>query len=167
MLCNRREWILTESFTYSGAIEATKPLGLKMKGLKMDDVGIIPKYLENTLQSCDPAKGRKPFVLYTIPSGQNPTGVTQTNERRRAIYAVAERHDLCIIEDDPYFSLQLDILSADADNQDAMNTSSKDYLRSLPRSYLSLDTSGRVLRLDATSKIIAPGHRCGWITGCS
>lgn len=167
MLCNRGEWILTESFTYSGAIEASKPLGLKMKGLKMDEVGIIPEDLEDTLQSWDLAKGGKPFVLYTIPSGQNPTGVTQTNERRRAIYAVAERHDLCIIEDDPYFFLQLDILSADGDKQDAMDTRSEDYLKSLLRSYLSLDTSGRVLRLDATSKIIALGLPCGWITGCS
>lgn len=43
--------------------------------------------------------------------------------------------------------------------------SNADFLASLPRSYLSLDHSGQVLRLDATSKILSPGLRCGWLTG--
>lgn len=32
-------------------------------------------------------------------------------------------------------------------------------------SFLSLDVDGRVVRLDSFSKFIAPGSRCGWITG--
>ena len=41
------------------------------------------------------------------------------------------------------------------------------YLAGLPTSYLSLDTSERNIRLDSTSKSLAPGLRCGWITASS
>ncbi|KAI6917398.1 putative aromatic aminotransferase Aro8, partial [Hortaea werneckii] len=39
-----------------------------------------------------------------------------------------------------------------------------DFLKSLVPSFLSLDTDGRVMRMDSFSKVIAPGSRCGWIT---
>ncbi len=45
-------------------------------------------------------------VVYLIPSGQNPTGAAMGPERRRAIYAVARRHDLLVVEDDAYSWLQ-------------------------------------------------------------
>jgi DNA-binding transcriptional MocR family regulator len=44
-------------------------------------------------------------VLYTIPTGHNPSGATQSLERRRALYAIAARHDLIVLEDDPYYYL--------------------------------------------------------------
>ncbi len=34
----------------------------------------------------------------------------------------------------------------------------------LGRSYLSLDTDGRVVRLDSFAKFLAPGFRLGWLT---
>ncbi|KAF4837566.1 Aminotransferase swnA [Colletotrichum siamense] len=112
---------------------------------------------QKVLSNWDEARGPKPFVLYTIPSGHNPTGVTQSTERREAIYEVAEKHDLLIIEDDPYFYLQLE-------NGSSTQLSAEKYLENLPTSYLSLDRSGRVIRLDSTSKILAPGLRIGWLT---
>ena len=162
MLCDRGDWILAEEFTYSGTLEGAKPLGIDVVGVKMDEFGLMPGDLDLILSTWDPARGPKPFVLYTVPSGQNPTGITQTAERRRAIYQVAERHDLCIIEDDPYYFLQL----GDGVRDGAVQITPAEYLRKLPPSYLSLDVSGRVLRLDTTSKILAPGLRCGWLTGC-
>jgi len=47
-------------------------------------------------------------VLYVIPTGQNPSGATMPEARRREVYALAQRHNLIILEDDPYFHLQLD-----------------------------------------------------------
>lgn len=44
-------------------------------------------------------------------------------------------------------------------------TAAEQYIKSLPASYLSMDTSGRVLRMDSASKILAPGLRCGWVAG--
>ncbi|KAF2765522.1 putative aromatic aminotransferase Aro8 [Teratosphaeria nubilosa] len=159
MLCNRGDSVLCEEFSYSGTIEAAAPLGIRLVGLKMDDEGLIPEVLETTLRDWVTARdGVKPRVLYTIPTGQNPTATTQSLARRKAIYAVAERHDLLIIEDDPYHFLQLSLPG---------KITTKQYLSSLPTSYLSLDTSGRVLRLETTSKILAPGLRLGWLTGPS
>lgn len=168
MFCSRGDYILTEEYTYSGALEAMKPLGLHASTIKMDNEGMSADELEMTLASWDSNErgAPKPFVLYTIPTGQNPTGVTQTSQRRKEIYAVAERHDLLIIEDDPYYYLHY------PSNTQKHQVSGEDsahnmYLHSLLPSYLSMDVSGRVMRLDSTSKIIAPGLRCSWMTANS
>lgn len=157
MLCNRGDSILTEAYTYADFLESAGPLGVNVVGIDMDDCGLIPASLDATLCNWNISQGPKPFVLYTIPSGQNPTGTTQSAERRKAIYEVAQSHDLIILEDDPYYFLRL--------NMTGNAPSIDDYLASLPKSYLSMDTAGRVLRLDSTSKILAPGLRCGWLTG--
>jgi aromatic amino acid aminotransferase I / 2-aminoadipate transaminase len=159
MFCERGDSLLVEQYTYPGTLEAALPLGIKPIGVGMDDEGLIPQKLDEILTSWDKNHHaeRKPRLLYIIPTGQNPTGITQPLARRRAIYDIAEKHDLLIIEDDPYYYLQLRSLRQDQ--------STEDFLQGLPISYLSLDTSGRVLRLDSTSKILAPGLRCGWVTG--
>ncbi|EME45300.1 hypothetical protein DOTSEDRAFT_87682 [Dothistroma septosporum NZE10] len=159
ILCNLGDNILTEWYSYPGALEAIRPLGIKAIGIDMDEDGLGPDALDLKLQQWDPANGPKPFVLYTVPCGQNPTGITQSLQRRKAIYALAEAHDLLIVEDDPYYFLTL--------TEDLRNASLDQYIRTLPTSYLSLDRSGRVLRLDATSKILAPGLRAGWLTCCT
>lgn len=148
MFCNRGDCILTEAFTYPGTLMASRAQGLRTVGIGMDGDGLVPEALDAALRGWDASRGRKPFVLYTIPSGHNPTGVTQSAARKRVIYQVAERHDLLILEDDPYFFLRLGRGGGE----------------SLPTSYLSLDTSGRVVRVESTSKILAPGLRCGWLT---
>ncbi|KAI1456315.1 pyridoxal phosphate-dependent transferase [Annulohypoxylon moriforme] len=158
IFCNPGDWIITEAHTYSCTVDAAKSQGLKIVGIDMDDLGLCPSDLDEKLETWPSNKGPRPFLLYMIPSGQNPTGTTQSAERRKAIYEVAEKHDLYILEDDPYFYLQLhttDVLSPE------------DYIGQLQTSYLSLDTSGRVLRLDSTSKILAPGLRAGWLTASS
>lgn len=150
---NAGEFVLVEEFTYSGTIEAAKPLGIKLLPVCMDSNGLCPTSLETILSSWPkyfPGKP-KPKVLYTIPTGQNPTGITQPLERRQQILEIAEIHDLLIIEDDPYYYLSFV-------KDDGLSKSS------FVPSYLSLSKSGRVLRLDSTSKILAPGLRLGWIT---
>lgn len=159
ILLDRGDWVLMESYTYPGTKEAMSPLSARTIGIEMDKQGIIPKKLEDVLVNWDSSRGNKPIVLYMIPSGHNPTGVTQSSERRKAIYEIAERHDLIILEDDPYYFLHLEA-AGKCQNLD-------DYIRILPPSYLSLDTSGRVIRLDSASKILSPGLRCGWISGAS
>ncbi|EFY95964.2 aminotransferase family protein [Metarhizium robertsii] len=150
MFCNRGDCVLAERFTYPGTLMASRAQGLRTVGIAMDADGLVPEALDAALRGWDAAsRGRKPFVLYTIPSGHNPTGVTQSAARKRAVYQVAERHDLLIVEDDPYFFLRLGRGGGG---------------ESLPTSYLSLDTAGRVVRVESTSKILAPGLRCGWLT---
>jgi aromatic amino acid aminotransferase I len=92
--------------------------------------------------------------------GQNPTGGTLSLERRKKIYALCQKYDVLIIEDDPYYFLQMpDYGSTRTENQ-----SESEFLGSLIPSYLRIDTDGRVLRCDSFSKVIAPGSRAGWIT---
>ena len=163
MFCNRGDWILTETFTYPGTLMASRAQGLKTQGIEMDEDGLVPEDLDAKLRGWDTSRGRKPFVLYTIPSGHNPTGITQSTARKNAIYQTAEWHDLLILEDDPYFFLRLNESSTSLDTYPPFSPLGQ-FRKSLPTSYLSLDKSGRVIRVESTSKIIAPGLRCGWLT---
>lgn len=168
IFCNPGDTILMKEFTYPGTISAAKAQGMKILGINIDSLGLTPEDLDHKLNNWDPALGPKPFLLYMIPTGQNPSGTTQSLERRKSIYQVAIRHDLYIIEDDPYYFHHLG-----PRNTNCVSTTHQQqlelekYLKKLPPSYLSLDSHGRVLRLDTTSKILAPGLRCGWITASS
>lgn len=165
MFCTRGDYILMEEYSYSGAIEAAYPLGLCIAGIEMDEHGLSPRHLRTVLEDWDPLRmgARKPFLLYTVPTGHNPTGMTQCLQRRKEIYAVAEEHDLYIIEDDPYYFLHFAKQRNTTPSPAIMEVDA--FLDHLIPSYLSLDVSGRVLRLDSTSKILAPGLRCSWMTG--
>ncbi|CAG8928424.1 unnamed protein product [Penicillium salamii] len=169
VLCDRGDTILMEEYSYPGALDAAAMMGVKLHGIPMDAQGPRPEELERILSTWDEyaSQSRKPRVFYTVPTGQNPTGVTQTLERKRAIYDIAERHNLIIIEDDPYYFLRLK-LNHDTpcnDNTGPGDTvGQSNFLSSSIPSYLAIDQTGRVIRLDSTSKILAPGLRAGWVT---
>ncbi|GKZ22025.1 hypothetical protein AbraIFM66951_007220 [Aspergillus brasiliensis] len=180
IFCNRGDTVLAEQYTYPGTIESAALNGVKVQGIEMDADGLRPDVLDRVLSSWDSSNSQspKPRVLYTIPTGQNPTGVSQPLERRRAIYDVAEKHDLIIIEDDPYYFLRMGPYhdhpyganGTNGTGTDANNSASEDdkatsifHSQSIP-SYLTLDVSGRVVRLDSAAKILAPGLRAGWVT---
>lgn len=170
MFTERGHYVITEEYTFSSAIESVVPLGAKMLGVKMDADGMLPEELDRVLSDWDESSRRapKPFLMYTVPTGQNPTASTQSLERRREIYAVAEKHDLFILEDEPYYFLQMDPFVSGRTHDvpsPFKPVAVADFLANLVPSYLSIDTSGRVLRMDSFSKIIAPGSRCGWVTG--
>lgn len=168
IFCNPGDAVLVEKYTYSGTMTSAKAQGLKTLGIEMDDLGLVPEDLDQKLENWDCAGGKKPFLLYMIPTGQNPTSTTQNLQRRKAIYDIAERHDLYILEDDPYYFLQLEHTASESTGKQRNGVkTAEEYIKSLPASYLSMDTSGRVLRMDTTSKILAPGLRCGWVAGCA
>lgn len=155
IFCNRGDNILMEEYTYPGTLEGAKALDLKIQGVQIDAEGASAEHLSHILSTWDISRGPKPRVFYTIPSGQNPTGATQPLERRQQIYDIAEEHDLIIVEDDPYYFLGLGSRAEESAT-----------LPSVP-TYLSIDKSGRVVRLDSASKILAPGLRAGWMTASS
>ena len=172
MFCSRGDYILTEEYTFSSAVETARPMGINVLGVRMDAEGMLPRDLDHILSNWDTSAraAPKPFLVYTVPTGQNPTGATQSLSRRKEIYAVAEKHDLYILEDEPYYFLQMDPYSHSRKEQNSevvKPTTPRDLLSALIPSLYSLDTSGRVLRLDSFSKIIAPGTRTGWVTGSS
>ncbi|KAH8591376.1 aromatic amino acid aminotransferase-like protein [Bisporella sp. PMI_857] len=166
MFCERGDYVLSEEYTFASAVETAAPLGVKFLGVKIDNEGLLPEALDELLSNWDvQSRGaRKPFILYTVPSGQNPTGATQGTERRKAIYKVAQKHDLYIIEDEPYYFLQMQpYTGTDAPNIPPPR-SNEEFLKALIPTYLSMDIDGRVMRMDSFSKVIAPGTRVGWIT---
>ncbi|KAH0541697.1 hypothetical protein FGG08_003860 [Glutinoglossum americanum] len=162
----RGDYILVEEYTYPTAFETSSPLGIKFAGIRMDPEGPLPSSMSKILEDWDENArgGKKPHILYTIPTGQNPSGATQSLERRREIYGVAQKHDVYILEDDPYYFIQM-LPKASIDRSSTQPpTSQASFISSLIPSFLSIDTDGRVLRMDSFSKIIAPGTRTGWVT---
>lgn len=166
MFCEKGDYVLAEEYTFASAVETALPLGVKFFSIKMDEQGLLPEHMDEILSNWDATerKARKPRLLYTIPSGQNPTGATQGAARRQAIYKVAQKHDIYIIEDEPYYFLQMQPYTG-PDAPDVPPPANNDeFLRALVPTYLSMDIDGRVMRMDSFSKVIAPGTRVGWIT---
>ncbi|KAB7505455.1 putative HTH-type transcriptional regulator YcxD [Armadillidium nasatum] len=87
------------------------------------------------------------MVIYVNPTASNPSGMTLTKERKKKIYEIARLYNLLIVEDDPYYFLHFG-----EDNE-------------FPESFLSIDTDGRVMRMDSFAKIISSGFRIGYLTG--
>ncbi|KAL2674014.1 hypothetical protein Neosp_012460 [[Neocosmospora] mangrovei] len=167
MLTQPGDYIVSEEYTFSTAVESGTPMGIKVAGVKMDQEGLLPDSLDNILTNWNPEKhdgAQKPRVLYTVPTGQNPTGATQGVQRRKDIYAVAQKHNLYIIEDEPYYFLQMQPYAGQGEPALPPPATRTEFLDSLLPSYLSMDVDGRVMRMDSFSKVLAPGTRCGWIT---
>ncbi|KAG5929429.1 hypothetical protein E4U42_005896 [Claviceps africana] len=169
MFCDkdRQDSVLTEDFGFSTALETIHPLGIKVFGSPIDEEGLVPEAMDHILSNWDATSrgARKPHVLYTVPSGQNPTGATQGLDRRKAIYAVAQKHDVFIVEDDPYYFLQMQPYAGRGQPEVPLPASVEDFVSSLIPTFVSMDVDGRVLRMDSFSKVLVPGSRLGWVIG--
>lgn len=163
ILCERGDYILTEEYAFASALETAAPLGIRIAGVKMDEQGLLPEDMDELLTNWDEkARGAaKPHLLYTVPSGQNPTGATQSAQRRAEVYKVCQKHDVFIVEDEPYYFLQMQPYKADVPPP----SSREEFLKVLLPSFLKIDVDGRVLRLESFSKVLSPGSRTGWIVG--
>mmetsp|Transcript_21047 Transcript_21047/g.32273 ORF Transcript_21047/g.32273 Transcript_21047/m.32273 type:complete len:513 (-) Transcript_21047:349-1887(-) len=140
LLTEEGDEIFVEDLTWPGFLAIAKARGRFVKPVKMDpQYGLDPEALEFALRNRQ--NSRKQPLLYTVPSGHNPTGVTVSEERKKLIYQICQKYNAIILEDDPYFFLAMD--------------------GQLPVSYLSMDTDNRVIRLDSFAKIFAPGLRLG------
>ncbi|KAL1657071.1 Aromatic/aminoadipate aminotransferase 1 [Didymella pomorum] len=158
--------MLSEEYTFSAAVETARPMGVRVCGVPVDAEGLLPEAMDDILSTWDvnTRGSRKPHLLYTVPTGHNPTGATQGSDRRRALYKVCQKHDVYIIEDEPYYFLQMQPYTGPNSPDVPPPKSHADFLKSLVPSLLSMDTDGRVMRLDSFSKVIAPGSRIGWLT---
>lgn len=169
MFCDkeRGDSVLTEDFSFSTALETIAPLGIKVFGSPIDDQGLVPEAMDLLLTNWNEKErgARKPHVLYTVPSGQNPTGATQGIERRKAIYAVSQKHDIFIIEDEPYYFLQMQPYTGPNQPDVPPPDTVEEFVSSLIPTLVSIDVDGRVLRMDSVSKVLVPGSRLGWVVG--
>lgn len=129
-----------EAPTYLGALMAFRRAGAAVVGIAMEGDGLAVDELEDHLRRGRPA----PKLLYVIPDHQNPTGLTLSLERRRALVDLCARHGVLVVEDVAYRELGFD----------------GDPLPSL----WSL-APGTVLQIGTFSKILFPGVRLGWAIG--
>lgn len=141
---NDGDTVLVENPTYPGALACLDALDVKYTCIPTDGGGLIPAGLRDILVNWNASEGPRPRVLYTIPTGANPSGATLNEERRDELYAVSRDFDLLILEDDPYHFLQFGARS---------------------RSLFSRDVDGRVIRFDSFSKILSAGIRVGCASG--
>ncbi|CDR36435.1 CYFA0S01e01508g1_1 [Cyberlindnera fabianii] len=174
LLVNPGDVVLMECYTFVPVIHNIKAWGGEVVPVAMnfDDGGLDADALESLLEnwSTGPYKEKPlPKALYTIPTGQNPTGLTLTEEKRKKVYELAQKYDFMIIEDDPYGMIQLGKYTDGVENPftPGSYTAESFVKERLPRSYINLDTEGRVLRLETFSKVFAPGTRTGYISGHS
>lgn len=151
----RGDSMLVEEFAYPGSLVAAQTQGVSCVGVPMDGDGILVPEMDKILTEWDEkARGaRKPKAVLMVPTCSNPTGYTMPAARKRELYAVARKHNILIFEDDPYCFLQI------------RKYDDSGRLLPIEETFLSMDVDGRVLRLDSFSKIVAPGSRCGWLTG--
>jgi len=157
-LCDRGDCVLTEEFTYSATLQAMRPLGVQPVGIAGDAEGPLPGALRAEVLRRRAAGLPKPKLFYGIPVSCNPTGVSWSEARKDAIYALCSELDLLILEDDAYFYLQF---PDPADPRSAGHPPPG--LEGLGRSLLARDVDGRVIRADTFSKNLAPGLRLGWL----
>jgi DNA-binding transcriptional MocR family regulator len=103
----------------------------------VDDEGLDMDELERALAAGGPA------ALYTIPTFQNPSGVTLSDGRRRRLAALAETGSLLVFEDDPYGLVRFEG-------------------EPLPTVF-ELAGGRNVIYSSSFSKTIAPGLRVGYV----
>ena len=142
-LTNPGDVVLAEEFVYMGTTAQLRRFGADVRGVAIDDGGIIPEALDEQITALV-AKGEQPKYLYVIPEHQNPTGSTLSAERRKAILAIAHKHKMPILEDDCYVDLR--------------------YKGDVQPAFRALDDSGIVVYVASYSKLLAPGLRLGYFT---
>lgn len=138
------DYVIVEGPTYLAALQSWGVYGAKFITVDLDDEGMKIDVLEAKLKECD-EKGIKPKFIYTIPTFQNPAGITMNLERRKKLLEIANARQLPIIEDNPYGDLR--------------------FMGEALPSLAVMDTNGITLNLRTFSKIMFPGIRVGWVYG--
>ena len=138
--------VIVELPTYSGAIAAFHNLEAALVGVPQDAEGIEIKSLDRAAADLK-KQGRPAKFFYVTPNFQNPAGLLMSARRRQELLDVARRHDLVILEDDPYGSIYFEDTTTFADT----------------RPIKADDTDNRVIYLGSFSKILVPGLRVAWM----
>jgi 2-aminoadipate transaminase len=133
--------VICEAPTYPGAVPVFCSYQAETIQIDCDEDGMQVGELEGVLERLQ-EEGRRPKFIYSVPSFQNPAGVTMSLERRRRLVELARRHELLVVEDNPYGLLRFGG-------------------EPLPPLY-QLDGGDFVIYVGTFSKILSPGIRLGW-----
>ncbi len=136
VLINEGDQVLIEEPGYLGAIQAFEVYSAKFKSIPVHQDGMDIAVLQETLKTSH-AK-----LMYTVPNFQNPSGISYTDENRRAVAECLKATKTLLIEDNPYGELRF---------------SGKEKL-----SFKALLPEQAIL-LGSFSKTVVPSFRLGWI----
>lgn len=137
-LINKGDKIIVESPSFIGSLNAFRTYEADLVGVEVEEDGMNMEALEEALKNNENVK-----MIYTIPTFQNPTGVTMSLEKRKRLLELANKYDVLVLEDNPYGDLRFS-------GEDVATLK-------------SLDTEGRVVYAGSFSKILSPGMRLGYI----
>ena len=140
LLCNEGDVVAVEEPAFLGAYNSIRSFGAVLRGVPLQPDGVDLDALEAAF-----AAGPRPKFFYCIPNFQNPTGCTTSEEKRKAIYELAVKYDVPVLEDDPYGALRI---------------SGEDVP---PIKYF--DECGAVVYAGSFSKILCPGMRLAYCAG--
>ncbi|MBB1486012.1 aminotransferase-like domain-containing protein [Oceanospirillum sediminis] len=129
--------VLVEDPTYLAMLQVLRGLGANLVPFTLDEQGVDLAGLESLLQT------RKPRMIYLIPTFQNPTGYSYSEQERRAVAELIDRYDVTLVEDDPYRVLNYD--------------------NAFTRPVSSYLTSAKWLYMGSFSKMLWPGLRTGFV----
>ncbi len=140
-LLNPGDVVIVEAPTYLTAFSVFRCYDVDFVAVDIDDEGMRVDLLEEQLLELE-RQGKRAKLIYTMPTFQNPGGVTMSLDRRRRLVELADRYSIPILEDHAYAELYFD--------------------RAPPPSLKALNPDG-VLFVSTFSKIFGPGIRLGWI----
>jgi len=123
----------TEALTYPGVRAACHQRHVRLEGIAMDEIGILPDAFAAVCRATPPR------VLYLTPNLHNPTAGVLPLDRRKAIVEIARAHDVTIVEDDVY-----------------------GFLIDAPPAFVTLAPE-RSIYVTSLSKSTAPGLRIGYV----
>jgi len=144
MIAREGETVLVEAPTYHESLALLRNHGLRPVAVPTDEDGLRLDKLEILIDSFK-KKNEKIAFLYTIPTFQNPGGITLSEDRRKSVIDIAGKNGILIVEDDVYFDIAFE----------------KKEVTPL----FTLAQGKNVVRLGSFSKTISPGLRLGWMTG--
>jgi 2-aminoadipate transaminase len=134
--------VICEAPTYPGAVPTLCSYEADVIQVETDDEGMkvdeLPELLARLAR-----EGRRPKFIYSIPTFQNPAGVTMSGERRRRLVEIARENEILVLEDNPY-----GLLRFEGDPEPSL---------------YGLDGGDYVIYVGTFSKILSPGIRIGWV----
>ncbi len=133
------DYVICESPTYVGALQAFNYYNCRYAQIDMDHDGMLIDQVEKAILKY------KPKFIYSVPTFQNPTGITMSEDRRHALVEIAVKHNIPLIDDNPYGEIRF---------------------AGKPVPTLKAIGGDAVISLGTFSKIVAPGFRIGWMN-CS
>mgnify|MGYP004493980953 FL=1 len=138
VMCDEGDTVITEAPSFIGSLNSFKSYNGHIVGIPLENDGVDLNALEDALKS-----NRNVKLIYLIPNFQNPTGLCTSFEKRKAVYGLAKKYGVMILEDNPY----------------GMTRFAGEPIPSIK----TLDKDGLVIYSGTFSKVLSPGIRVGYV----